>query len=389
MEKIVKTKIPVDYVKDKEGHDTLMYRMIETLESNVSKYRQDNIKIEDIFTNVNNDYHIIAKKLKKMIEQSFTDTYQLKLLMDYEWMLRFAYKSDLALLLTNPDFIAIKENVKVPYDAYLSNDYNTLFTKIVKVPLWEKRKINYQSSIIEWLVTDKHNNFQERLSALLLGDFTLAQEILTKNEWLLMFVDEQERIDIMNQCKISMTSANKVIGYNHEKTLRKVKMTIPINLSDKYHLMEQEIKKIIEQPNLDETLINYAYSHSSHNNITDDNYLLREHLWLLELVDAHTQHQLMQILNINGYDNKKKYMITVTPNLANKQFNLYHMPVSYSNYDKYHELNEQLFALISKEHFSLRELDNFIQSSPLTLIIWPWLNNYELLQSMSIVSKVK
>lgn len=389
MEKIVKTKIPVDYVKDKEGHDTLMYRMIETLESNASKYRRDNIKIEDIFANVNNDYHKIAKKLKKIIEQSFTDTYQLKFLMDYEWILRFAYKSDLALLLTNPDFIVIKENVKVPYDAYLSKDYNVLFTKIDKVPLWEKRKINYQSSMIEWLVTDNHNNFKERLSALLLGDFHLAQEILTKNEWLLMFIDEQERIDIMDQCKISMTSANKIIGYNHEQTLRKVKMTIPINLSNKYKLMEQEIEKIIEQPNLDETLINYAYSHSSHNNITDDNYLLREHLWLLELVDAHTQHQLMQILNINGYDNKNKYMITVAPNLVNKQFNLYHMPVSYSNYDKYHELNEQLFALISKEQFSLRELDNFIHSSPLTLIIWPWLNNYELLQSMSMVSKVK
>lgn len=389
MDKIVKTKIPVDYVKDKDGNDTLMYRMIETLESNVDKYKQDCVKIEKIFADVNNNYHKIAKQLKEIIEQSFDDVRKLQLLLDYEWILRFAYKSDITLLLTNSKFIITKENVKIPYDAYVSSEYNMLFIKIDKVPIWETRKINYQTSIIEWLIMDKHNNFRERLSALILGDFKLAVEILTKNEWLLMFVSEQERIDIMNKCQISMTTINRIIGCDHDKKLIKTKMIIPLNLLDKYQLMEQEIQNIIIQNNLDETLINYAYNHSAHNGINDDNYLLRENLWLLKLVDANTKQQLIELLNIRGSDTKKKYIITVAPDCDSKQFVLYHLPVSAKDYDKYHELNEQLFALISKEQFSLQELEKFINSNPLTLKIWPWLNDYSILTAMAVGKKIK
>lgn len=43
--------------------------------------------------------------------------------------------------------------------------------------------------------------------------------------------------------------------------------------------------------------------------------------------------------------------------------------------------------LISKESFSLRELENFVHRSPLTLKIWPWLNDYELLSNMANVRK--
>ncbi len=388
MDSVVKTKIPVDYVKDKEGHDTLIYCMIETLASNAPKYKEDRMIIEKIFADINYDYKKIGQRIKKIIGLSFDNPNLLRFLMAHEWILRFAYKNDLALLLTNHNFIIAKENVKVPYDAYISTNDSVLFTKVEQVPVWEKRKVNYQTSIIEWLVTDKHNTFGERLSALILGDFKLALEILTNNEWLLMFVDEQDRIDIMNQCHIPITTTNKVIGCDHARNLVKKKMTIPTTLIPKYRWMERELERIVAHNDLDEFLINYAYNHSLNNCINDDNYLIRENLWLLQLVDIHTKSQLMHILNIENRDSKKKYIITVAPNHDNKEFILYHLPVSVHDYDQYHELNEKLFALISKENFSLRELEKFTQSSPLTLKLWPWLNDYNLLSNMTSVRKL-
>lgn len=388
MEKIVKTKIPVNYVKTKDGVDTLIYSTIETLESNTTKYEADCERIESIFADINMNYKIIGTRIKKIIELSSSEPDLLRFLMDNEWILRFAYKSDLDSLLINPKFIPTKENVKVPYDAYISKNSGILFTMIKQVPVWEKRKLNYQFSIIEWLVTDNHNSFEERLNALILGDFKLAQEILTTNEWLLMFINNNERVEIMRQFNISMTTINRTIGCDHLMNLTKGKVVIPTTLISKYQTMELELNKILSTNNLDETLINYAYNHSLNSCINDDNYLLRENLWLLKLVDSNIRWQIMEILNIEN-NNKRKSIITLAPNYANNEFNLYHLSVSADDYDKYHELNEQLFMLISKGSFSLRELENFIQSNSLILKIWPWLNDYELLSNMTVTRKIK
>lgn len=388
MEKVVKTKIPVNYAKAKNGVDTLIYRVIETLESKVSNYEKDCKRIESIFADVNMNYKKIGNRIKKIIELSFSDLELLSFLMDNEWILRFAYKKDLDSLLTNPKFIPTKENVKIPYDAYVSENNGVLFTKIKQVPVWEKRKLDYQFSIIEWLVMDNHNTFEERLNALILGDFKLSSEILTKNEWLLMFLDNDERMDIMKQFHIPMTTINRTIDCDHLMNLTKRNFVIPISLVFKYQLMERELEKILSASDLDETLITYAYNHSLNSCINDDNNLLRENLWLLKLVDFNTKYQIMEMLNIETNDIKKKSIITLTPNFVDKKFNLYHLPVSVNDYDKYRELNEQLFMLISKKSFSLRELKKFISYSPLTLQIWPWLNDYELLSNMAGVKKI-
>lgn len=389
MEKIVKTKIPVNYVKTKDGVDTLIYSTIETLESKTTKYEADCERIESIFADINMNYKIIGTRIKKIIELSSSEPNLLRFLMDNEWILRFAYKSDLDSLLNNPKFILTKENVKIPYDAYISKNSGILFTTIKQVPVWEKRKLNYQFSIIEWLVTDNHNSFEERLNALILGDFKLAQEILTTNEWLLMFINNNERVEIMKQFNISMTTINRTIDCDHLMNLTKRKVVIPATLISKYQTMELELNKILSTNNLDETLINYAYNHSLNSCINDDNYLLRENLWLLKLVDSNIRCQIMEILNIENNKKKNKSIITLAPNYANNEFNLYHLSVSVDDYDKYHKLNEQLFMLISKGSFSLRDLEKFVQSSPLTLKIWPWLNDYELLSNMTVTRKIK
>ncbi len=387
MEKIVKIKIPVNYVKTKDGEDTLIYSTIETLESNVAKYGADCKRIEEIFADINNSYEIIGTRIRKIIELSSSEADLLRFLMDNEWILRFAYKSDLDNLLANPKFILIKENVKIPYDAYISQDNGILFTTVKQVPVWKKRKLNYQFSIIEWLVMDNHNTFEERLNALILGDFKLSKEILTKNEWLLMFINNEERVEIMEKLNIPMTVINRTVDCDHLKNLKKRKISIPVTLSSKYQTMELELNEILSTDNLDETLINYAYNHSLNTCINDENYLLRENLWLLKLVDSSIRYQIMEILNIQNNSKKKKSIITLVPNFDSNEFNLCHLSVSVDDYDKYHELNEQLFMLISKESFSLRELENFVHRSPLTLKIWPWLNDYELLSNMANVRK--
>lgn len=309
MEKIVKIKIPVNYVKTKDGEDTLIYSTIETLESNVAKYGADCKRIEEIFADINNSYEIIGTRIRKIIELSSSEADLLRFLMDNEWILRFAYKSDLDNLLANPKFILIKENVKIPYDAYISQDNGILFTTVKQVPVWKKRKLNYQFSIIEWLVMDNHNTFEERLNALILGDFKLSKEILTKNEWLLMFINNEERVEIMEKLNIPMTVINRTVDCDHLKNLKKRKISIPVTLSSKYQTMELELNEILSTDNLDETLINYAYNHSLNTCINDENYLLRENLWLLKLVDSSIRYQIMEILNIQNNSKKRNQLL--------------------------------------------------------------------------------
>lgn len=300
MENTINIKIPVDYIKVNE-EPKLLYRVLQTNENNKSRYEYYINNIHILFSEPQH----LKQRLHDMIYND--DKMILDFLSNNQWILRFASKEDISYLCNNINFSIQKVFVDVPYSAYVDDNNKRVYTKKASVPIWQKSKYNKQNNLITWLFTDKLNNFDERIEALILSDKKQAVTILYENPWMIEFISLEKRHKIMDKIGMNKMKIDKILGYDEDYNLIKKPVYIPLSMSYQYLNKEAELEKLYNSDNLENSIVEYVLEHSLQCRVYDENDLIRNNIWLLNFLSDESKEKVYKLLQLetNNLDEKK------------------------------------------------------------------------------------
>lgn len=381
---MIKVRVPVDFVySDELQKNVLKYQAFNVEEKETEKNDKYEKIIEDIFSV--DDAHVIARKLRKLISDSYFDDELMRFLNRNQWILRFAYSNDVLSVMNDEDFHVTNVDVDFPYDCYIDSKVRKVFSKKVSLPIWREQKAIRTREFIEWLVLDDKNTLDEKIEAAILSNSKDIKELLVSYPWILMKVESKKRINIMRKLGIDFTFVDMIKGFNEnaDGSIEYTRETtyVPEDIALSYDYRNDDIKALVEEKTgtFDSRLLDYYYSHFDYKNGEDNNDLLRDNMWLLDHATSRTRQIITDALGLSETRRTVKFR-TIEKRKIQNDFHSCAIDIDPLDLEHYENLNKQLLLLFSKIGVrpSLDEASvaEFIKSDEAVLRIWPWLIEY-------------
>lgn len=368
MDNIIKIKYPVDSIRVSDTKNKLIYEEIAILEDEKQQYEDYSRKLEILFDDPN--INIINKKVKELILLSKENSYVFEFINNNQWILKFVNSYDIKPLTNNINFKIENCKILFPYSAYIDRKTQKVFTKEILVPVWKKREMEYIGELIIWILTDNLNEIEDRLKVIFLDNELLGRNIIINNQWILMFINQLYRVELMEKYNIDYIEFNRSYGCSASKKMAKERIIIPKSLENKYTFMESELVKIMQVSN--DKIFNYIKKYSIENK--NDNYVLRDNLWILNLINYDEQLEVLENLDIKLKAPTKK-VVTIKP-IGIDKVESYEVEIKLQQYNEYLRLNNIVIELLASDTINKEIVTKLVNSSNLVLEIWPWLNDY-------------
>ncbi len=385
MEQTVKVKIPVNFIavdaNAKKGG--IVYSVADVLERDVASYKANTKRVEEFLSGLNNrhGFLLLRGRLASAIDRSLEDEDALSLLMQNQWLLRFADEESLKKLLANERFTTETCFVDVPVGAYSAGKHSKLFYEKKAIPVWEKDITKRVSNTIKWLFTDQENTFDERLSSTLLSRLNYINHIALDYPWILMYLKDDKRRELMNSLGIPFSEISIPDGFSKDDGvvhLSRHLTAVPDNLKRQYARFALDVYDMFsrQKHDLSGSVFSYCYEHSKARRALDENEIMRENLWILDAVDDEKRLKILKVLGIE--DAETKEMISLTPREGEKGLFASKIETPEEEYGDYRHLNRQLLKLFDRGLGNVddQELVDFMESDYRVLKLWPWLINY-------------
>ncbi len=378
----VKIKVPVDYEYSAEFKKSVFqYDTIDIDENSLDKYKRFSRTLERIFSE--DEPHAIARKIRKLVEEAYYNDEIVDFFNSNQWLLRFAYSSDVVSITSEDNFHTITEVVDFPEGCYIDSEVRKVFTKKINVPIWRKKKALKTKNFIEWLILDDKNTLAEKIEASMLSDYKGTRNLLLSNLWLLMKVENRRRAIIMRELNIPFFAVDTIKGIetSEDGSLKYINelSAVPEELALDYEQRNKDLRTLIESPEgtFDNRVLNYYYSHIDSKTMEDSNELLRDNLWLLDYVSSSTREKVLNGLDLSETRKKVKFR-TIEKRRVEGDLHSCTIYVDAAYLDYYDKLNRQLLDLVFRKNAPLDELAiaEFIKSDETVLKLWPWLSEY-------------
>ncbi len=377
MEKMSVVKIPVNYViiDPKTYKGGVVYNTAKVSASDVPRYQENAQEVEHFVAGLDNRYwfFLLKGRIASAVDEAMENEDTLSFLRQNQWLLQFADQESIKKLLAHDNFIPETCLVDIPAGAYNNGEHSKLFYKKKAIPIWEKRITERVSKTVKLVFSDKNNTLEERLSSVLLSRFSYINSIASNYPWILMYLTDDKRRELMTRYDIPFSELSIPTGFNKETQdksswkLKREMAAIPDAIKREYARFTLDIYDIFSrQPgDIGDRLFKYCYEHSQATRAEDENELLRQNLWLLDVTDDDMHKRILKLL---GVDSKEK-----EDDLSSKEID-----IDSEESDHYQRLNRGLLKVF--EHGPARvndqELVDFIQSDYRVLKLWPWLINY-------------
>lgn len=380
----VKVIVPVDYdFSETLKRNVLSYDEVLVDEEQEEEYSRFQSIASEVFTV--DDPHVIARKLRKLIEDSYFYDDIMNFFNKNQWILRFAYASDVASIMNDESFVISKKTVDFPKGCFIDSKTRKVFTRKIEIPVWRNAKVLKIKGFIEWLVMDDKNTLGEKIEASLLSNYDETRSLLINNLWLLMKVENKRRINIMRSINIAFSTVVMIVGIDvrEDGSIEYVKesVAVPEEISLDYEQRNREIMMLLEssEGTYDERILKYYYDHIDSVNKENNNELICDNIWLLEHASSRTREIIFNGLCLSESRKTVKFR-TVEKRRVENDIHSCMIDVDPEDLERYENLNKQLYTLILRRNPSQplneEEVAEFIKSDEDVLKLWPWLIDY-------------
>lgn len=384
-------KIPVDYVKNDNGDNTLQYRIYElSNEDSYKRYSEYTRITEEVFMSNKPSLIDIKRRIKTYIDLAIVNNYYLDYFMNNQWILKYADKFDLNRLLSCDDFEVSYFITNYPKSGFIKDNTRRIYEEQRKFPVWEKSRVQYQKEFINLLIIDDKDTFDDKLRVMIGYDNNFFKNVIRENIWLLMFSSDEVRKYVMDSLKIPYEEIDVIdecANFNNGSAkLGLSKKNIPSSLAVKYLRQNDEIINLfIDYENsFEQNLLSYYYNHSKTKLGVDENDLLRNNLWILEFASVQVKLQLYDYLGVSELrKSKKKITLNVklvgnaSGDVITKKLVSDQVYIDEEELMLFDKLNIKLHEVLPRglEVINEEAIAEFINSDEHVLKYWPWLSD--------------